>query len=252
MIAFLFTQVIALFIGAQFLHQEVSIVEDPSDPMNSIYLFAYIMVATAFLIILLKYYKGKKLFKGMELFLEFYAIYLLVGFAISEIVGLVVAVALISVRVFVPITRNAFLLLATAVVGALLGASFDVLPVALFASLLAAYDVFAVFYSGHMVMLAKKLKNRGAAFAISFKHAKESIHLGTGDVVIPAMISVSALRLSQSMLPGFVAMAGALAGLLAMIFILEKKKGYWPALPPLVFGALSAIALYVGISTLLA
>jgi presenilin-like A22 family membrane protease len=63
-------------------------------------------------------------------------------------------------------------------------------------------------------------------------------------------LAVSGLRLAgnatgaAAFLPGVFALAGSLVGLALVIFVLERKKGYWPALPPIVFGALAGLAAY--------
>lgn len=248
--AFVVTQAIALLAGASFISRQVSVVENPSEPGNALFFFAYAVGASVVLLLLLKYYKGKNLFLIIEYLLTFATVELFASLYFSEFNSLLLGVAALSVRVLFPKTRFFLLLYSTAVVGALLGASFDLQPAVLLASLLAGYDVVAVFWSKHMITLAKNLEKRGAAFALQLKRGKESVQLGTGDVAIPAMIAVSGLRLAgkatgfDAFLPGVFALAGSLAGLALVIFVLERKKGYWPALPPIVFGALAGLAEY--------
>ncbi len=240
---FVMAQCIALLAGAQFLSQQVSFVKDSASMGNAAFLFAYVIGATLLMLVLIKYYKGNKLFILVEYALIFCTVELFASLFINELAALAAAAVAVSVRVAFPRLRNIILVLAIAIVGGLLGASLDLLPAAAFAIALAVYDVIAVFYSKHMVTLAKALDKRGAAFAVHLQDGKESIQLGTGDVVIPAMLSVSALRIAP--LAGVFGLAGSVLGLIVIIVLLEKFKGYWPALPPIVFGTLAAIGAYV-------
>jgi presenilin-like A22 family membrane protease len=70
----------------------------------------------------------------------------------------------------------------------------------------------------------------------------DAIELGTGDLAIPAMLIVSALKIS--FWHGIFAMLGATIGMSLLFFFIEKKKGYWPALPPIVFFALLMLLIY--------
>ena len=146
-----------------------------------------------------------------------------------------------------------------------------------------------MFYTKHMVTLAKGLSERGAAFSVQITAEKkiesrtkaaarpalklpkgdaaytrgiatkvaapgaagrerdsvETIELGTGDLVIPAMILVSALKLDASgglPLHAIAAFGGSILGIAALFYVLERERGYWPALPPLVFGSLIGLA----------
>jgi len=226
---------VALFAGWNFISQKVSIVENPADLQNAAFFFAYILVATMLLILLLKFYKGNTLFRAVELLLEFSAIQVFLAIFANAIVSAAGALALVAIRFFNERLKTPFLMFATAIVGALLGSSLDLLPAMLLAWLLAAYDYYAVFHSKHMVFLAKQLGQRQAAFAISLKHKKESVLLGTGDFVMPAMLAVSALKISS--LAAFSTAFGAFAGLAILVWHMEKNKGYYPALPPIVAGA---------------
>jgi presenilin-like A22 family membrane protease len=240
---FAIAQAIALFAGAQFLAQKVSVVKDSASVENAGFLFAYVIGATLLMLVIVKYYKGNKLFLLVEYLLIFSTVKLIAAMFVSELAALVVGAAAIALRHFYPKARNALLVLAVAVVGGLLGASLDLLPAAVFAGALAVYDVIAVFYSKHMVTLAKALDKRGAAFAVQLRDGKESIQLGTGDIVIPAMLSVTATRMAPA--AGAFGLLGSLLGLAAIIVLLERFKGYWPALPPIVFGTLGAISVFI-------
>ena len=257
---------LGLVIGAQFVSQRVSIVEDSGSVANAGYFFLYILFATALLLFFLHYYKGRKMFFYAELLLEFSALQILLSLFLSEFHSFALALAAVAARVLFAQLKQALLFLASVVVGALLGSSFDLIPALVLSFLLAAYDYFAVFKSKHMVVLAKELQKREAAFAIQFtappspavgkalgkkaggrkegkKEGKpegvsgkggrgESILLGTGDFVIPVLLCVSVLK--SSVISALATGVGAFVGLSVLLFVMQKTKGYYPALPPIV------------------
>jgi len=226
----------ALFVGSNLIAQEVSIVEDSADVANSAYFFFYILLATAVLLVVLKFYRGRKLFVLMEAALVFFTVDLALELFVDGLTSAGVALAVVALRFLWPVARTYALAFGAAVVGALIGSSLDFVPAAVLALALAAYDYFAVFKSKHMVTLAKGLNERNAAMALTLKSGKQSIQLGTGDVVMPAALCVTALKVSDAATA--FALGGTLLGCVALLYALENRKGYFPALPPLVGGAL--------------
>jgi len=269
LIAFALGQLAALALGALFIGAQLSVVENPEDPSNALTLLGYVLVSAAALLLLLKFYSGGLFFKAIEFVLVFFSVNVVASFFVDPMIAIVLGLVAASARFFIPQARMVLLVYSAAVAGALLGASLGILPSLGFAVLLAVYDYIAVFHTKHMVTLAKGLTERDAAFsvkisigqppaktALSSKSAStkraagqktvlrrvgESIELGTGDFVIPAMVTVSALKLSQGYALG--ALAGSLAGTLLLLWLLEKRKGYFPALPPIVGGSLVGLAI---------
>ncbi|NYZ75502.1 hypothetical protein H0O03_04555 [Candidatus Micrarchaeota archaeon] len=275
-LGFLFVQLLAIFVGAQFVElikqgQLEPLVSNPSDPANAGIFFAYIVVGALVLLFVLKYYKGRKLFLIAELLLFFTAFQVLAMLFVNEIAATAIGAVVVAARLWKPRLRNYLLLVTAGVVGALLGANFDLLPAVILALLLSGYDVIAVFYTKHMVTLAKELSGRDAAFSVTFSTAPpgakrpspgakavktkvESLELGTGDLVIPAFLTTAALKLPGKGMffagqwisgAAVAAVIGALGGMVVLFILLERKKGYWPALPPLVLTSLVAIAAYL-------
>ena len=266
--AFTNTLLISLFIGVGFTAQPLMIVENPGDVTNSFGLMAYMVFAAAFMLVVLRYYKGKLLFQLLE--------YGLIATS-AEVFGATfmpqydayIVVTAIATRLLFPQLQTFLLLFASIIVGSVLGASLDFFPVAVFAVLLAAYDYIAVFRTKHMVALAKGLTEREAAFSIkigvspvakkgeeqkptdaSFAHPKPASHngieLGLGDFLVGVMLSVAALKIGTFPSFGFglASVIGASAGLAAMFIYLEKKGGFFPAVPPIAAGSLLCIFAY--------
>lgn len=69
--------------------------------------------------------------------------------------------------------------------------------------------------------------------------------LGNGDIAFPLMVSVSAYSVAQNFVLPLVVVAGATLGLIITFFILSKYRRALPAIPPLLFGILIALAVYL-------
>ncbi|MFA6330314.1 MAG: presenilin family intramembrane aspartyl protease [Candidatus Micrarchaeia archaeon] len=282
--AFANTLLISLFIGAGFITQQLTVVDNPADVANSFGLIGYMIFAAALMLLILRFYKGKLLFQLLEYGLiatsaEVFGAVFLPGY------DLYIVIAAVAARLLLPRLQTVLLLFSSIVVGAILGASLDFIPVAVFATLLAAYDYIAVFRTKHMVELAKGLSEREAAFSIKIgvslpagkgkdetakpkttdvaakaglaeetraaapgkaPAVRNGIELGLGDFLIGVMLSVAALKIGTfpSFGYGLASVIGASAGLTLMFIYLERKGGYFPAVPPIAAGSLLCISLY--------
>jgi presenilin-like A22 family membrane protease len=239
---FFVAMLVALFFGYHLVVQGVSMVEDSTDPANAVYFMGYILVATVVMLIVIKLYAGHLLFTALEVMLELLAAQLAAALFMPIEASFAVGLAVAALRLLVPALKPFLLGFSAVVVGALLGSSLDWLPIILLAVLLSVYDFLAVFKTKHMVKIAESLQKRGTALAITVKSGKDWVQLGTGDFVIPAALLVSALKVSFS--AAFYAFCGAMLGMTALVFLLERRKGYWPALPPLVAGTLIGFAVF--------
>ncbi|MBI5036853.1 hypothetical protein HZC09_05945 [Candidatus Micrarchaeota archaeon] len=248
--SFALAQVLGLAVGGLFASRELGIVENPSDPSNALYFFGGILLVTVLMLLVLKYYKGKLLFIAMETVLIFVTSDLFLSLFLPGIYAAGIAFALVALRHVYPKARQALILSASVIVGALLGSSLDFLPVLLFVVLLSSYDFVAVFMTKHMITLAKALDNQKNNFTVAFRHKKDVVELGTGDFVVPIVLCVSASQ-AFGIAPALFAALGATAGLASLLFFMEKKKGYYPGLPPVVFGALLALGLFLGAKAVL-
>ncbi len=271
--AFIAAQVIAIGLGAHFISRPdvYQVLENPGDPANSVWIAGYVLFSAALMLIILKYYKGKMFFAAVEFILMLFTLQTVLQIFVPDLTAFIVALAVVLLKFKYPHLRSALLLLATSVVGALVGTWIDLLPAAVLAILLSGYDIVAVFYTKHMIELAKGLENREASFSISFslgdakkvrEHKRqlksaletkptkgewkgEFIELGTGDIVIPATLAVAALKHSLPL--SLAALAGSIIGMALLFYLLERRHGYWPALPPLAGCTLAAIGIGLAI-----
>lgn len=242
---FITAQVLAVLFGAVLSSQQVVIFSNPNSVGNSIFIVGYVLLSAALILILLYFYKGKSLFRFFEYFLIFATTNLVLNLYLSALTSILISLLLVAARFQFPQTRNFFTMLSSSIVGGLIGASLGIIPVVIVAVLLAAYDFIAVFYTKHMVTLAKQLGKREAAFSIKLKEKKKFIELGSGDLVVPSMVSASFF---VSGLNPILPIMGSTAGFIFLIFLMKRKKQYWPALPAIVsFQLLFSIPLFLGI-----
>jgi len=249
-------QLVALVMGANFASANISIVQNPADVSNSIYFFATVIIMAVVLLAVLKFYKGKLLFLLLEILMEFSAVQIFLSLFTNDGVSFAVAIIAVAARLKFDWFKQPLLLFTTAVVGGLIGASLNLLPALVLALLLAGYDIVAVFYTKHMVTLAKGLGDRSTAFTMKVREGKHKLELGTGDIVIPAMLASAANSTGKQILvgnliftlPGIAAAAFSIIGMYVMLTYIMKHRGYWPALPPLVVSS----AIGIGLAMLIA
>jgi presenilin-like A22 family membrane protease len=116
-------------------------------------------------------------------------------------------------------------------------------------TLLAFYDIVAVYATKHMVRMFRGLVSRGVMLAFVLTRLKRedllapperpsaAMLLGTGDVALPAMLVASSLRLGTA--PAVGTALGALLGFVLMfaLFLGQERRRPMPALPPIALGA---------------
>lgn len=128
-------------------------------------------------------------------------------------------------------------LVTAAGVTAILGVSFSILPALLLLIALACYDAWAVYGTKHMVTLADEVtsqrlpvllvipKERGYKLAqqprlkdaLAKGEEREAMFIGLGDLIIPGMLSVSALVTLENAFPGLTSWGGLPASLLVAL-----------------------------------
>jgi len=244
--AFFAVQFLGLVMGSLFIAAGIQTVEDPSDVGNALQLLGGILVTTGILLVVLYFYKGSALLRGLEALMMFTASSLFFSLFFNELITVGLALVLLGIRFLYEPFRPFLLMFATMVVGGLLGASLDVLPVLVFIVLISAYDFAAVFLTKHMVFLAERMSEKKASMTVNFKHKKQQVMLGSGDFVVPLVLSVSLLHHYGVFIAAFAAL-GAGLGLASLLWLMERKRGYYPGLPPIVFGELLLTALAFGL-----
>ncbi len=246
---FLITQLLGLYVGLNLIGsgipREGVITQNPDDPVNSVGLFGYILGFTAILLIIIKFYKGDLLFIALESILVLLTSLIVFGFLIPEqtgLIALILSIGIVIARIAFRknlLLRNIASVLAASGAGPLIGYNFGIIPVMLFVIILAGYDIIAVFYTKHMVELAKGITNKNLAFTFALPVKEHQFELGSGDLVIPLVFAVSVLTETTknflypfSLISPLIILWGSLVGLMITIHYSSKHVGKaLPALP---------------------
>jgi presenilin-like A22 family membrane protease len=266
---FLITQFLGLYVGNEYINYinyAIKIGELPGRPEiipgvspesidSSLYLFGYIMVSTAVILIIIKIRKSIiRILEALVIFTSSWFVFdLLIPMDVWYLsLGFFLALVLTAWKIFRPtiLSQDVAAIISGAGVGALLGASLGVLPSIVFILILSCYDFISVFITKHMIHMAKALTERPTAFTVAAPHkfkeltyvgvkkAKKKFHifqLGVGDMVIPLMFSVSVLN-KFSIINSISAIIGSTIALLLLIYFMSKKPQPLPALPFITFG----------------
>jgi presenilin-like A22 family membrane protease len=210
----------------------------PESVGSSLEILVYILIATASMLVLIRF--GLGFIVNAALFLS-----LLVGTLFTSLAFfgdyalLPVAITLAAVLWLRDnaVVANTALMLTISGVGAVLGASIGLWPAVVLIVLASVYDFAAVFITKHMVKLAEESKGR---FAMMFlvPVGDRVMGLGAGDIALPLTFTVSVFAQNGA---GY-AIPTALGGLLGLIsmfyYLLSRKKATLPALPPIALGLL--------------
>jgi presenilin-like A22 family membrane protease len=255
---FILAQLLGIYVGAMItrdmaLNPYVSglvVTTDANDASNAAFFIVYILLGAAVMIALIRYFKAMGLlFKLMEFVListsssiVFYAfLRLFLGYEASTLIAILIALAFSGARLFFPQMKNAAAIMATAGVGTIFGISMGLLPLILFLVLLSIYDFLSVFATKHMVEMAEFIVKKDMAFTVTARvpatkmgEKEQRIDLGTGDMIAPIMMEVSALRLSP--VASCFILLGAAVSMGLFLSLVWKKKMVLPALPPVVLG----------------
>jgi len=269
---FIITQVLGLYVGNAYSQgikagELAPIVENPEAVENSFFFFIYILIATAGILLIIKFWKN--FLKAIEAFVVFFSSWFVFDFLFPVDIwifslGFFLAIILTSWKMLRPtiLSQDTAAIFSGAGVGAMLGASLGILPSIVFMLLLSIYDFVSVFITKHMIYLAKALTERPTAFTVAASHkfkkpvyvgikkTKKRFHifqLGVGDIVLPLMFSVSVLS-KFTILNSILTTIGSTIALIILIFYISKKPRPLPALPFVSLGALSGFLLSILIS----
>ncbi len=252
-IFFILIQVLGLFTAHYYiaLGMNVGVVtKDPNSLLNALFIISYIILLTIGILVLKKFFKKGRYLYVFEYLALFAGTSIVFMVFLPEMLAYFLALYLLFIKTIytnykkTSIWINNFLLaIAIAGAGTMLGISLGVISVMFFILLLAIYDIIAVFYTKHMVSLAKIITQKKLAFLFVIPTKKKELRLGGGDIAIPMMVSASLFNilipkhsLSLVMLPIVGIWISSILGLLLTFYILDTKKAKaLPALPIQVF-----------------
>ncbi len=252
---FVLAQVFGIFTGIVVLFDlstnpyvaSLVVTSDTEDPLNALFFLVYILLGAVVMMVFIRFFKMPLIFRLLEFMLlsgatsiVFYSfLRLAFSFEISMAAGVVLGLLLALMKYFRPGIKNAAVILATAGVGVVFGVSLGMIPLIIFLVLLSVYDYSAVFFTKHMVELADYIVKKDLAFTVTATEMlpgrkQRRLDLGTGDLIAPIMLEVSALAY-HPMASVFVFL-GAVISMGVFLGLVWKKRMVLPALPPIVGG----------------
>ncbi len=260
---FIIAQLLGIFTGVTILLDltknpyvtSLVVTGNVDNPANAVFFILYMLAGAFVMVMLMRLFRLHfMIFRVLEFVMiatsssiVFYAfLRLVLGYGDSTAMGIIMGLAFSAAKAFRPSLKNAAAILATAGVGVIFGISLGLFPVVLFLVLLSVYDYLSVFMTKHMVEMANFVVQKDLAFTITAKapppapgEKEQRVDLGTGDMVAPIMLEVSALTFNPTA-TAFV-FAGAVVSLYLFMFLVWKKKMILPALPPIVLGMLASL-----------
>ncbi len=214
------------------------------------FVIAFALV-TLLLILFLRILKGNLFFRGLFVLVIFLGCFIFFNILVSNTVALSLVILALLLRYVFPKVwlHNLVIGLATAGIGASFGLSLPLAAVLIIIFILSLYDYVAVYKTKHMVEMFRELLARKVIFALilseKFKDwfvdfrkiqpRSKFLFLGTGDIVLPLILAVSAL--SYGLESAIFVVGGSLVGVVVLhaIFTSQPKRTPMPALPPLAF-----------------
>lgn len=206
-------------------------------------------VGTVVLLLALKFLKRGIFFHLLFSFGLFLGIELILSLILPFLFSLISAVGLIACRYLYPKVwvQNLVLILGLSGLAVSLGLNISWVTAIILLALLSLYDIIAVYKTRHMTRMAEGLIQRRIFPALiipsqisSFNTALKTIEpgegfifLGSGDIVFPLLLAVSALPLGLGKM--LAAAGGGFLGIILslVIFNLQRKRRPLPALPPI-------------------
>ena len=261
---------LALLIVAPFEAAGLFVFENPDDPFNVVYFFLTLIVVTAVMLVVARFWKKRVvqiIMLGSIGYVVFFLFFPLLAFVIPESFALVLSIgataALIVLLVKYPewyVIDVCGVLLGVGSI-AMLGISLSVFLIIILLAGLAVYDAISVFGTKHMIDLADVVffdlklpvmlvvpKKLGFSLIRETKSLKEKLQsgeereaffMGLGDVVMPGMLVTSAFYniASGGLIVALSIMLGTLVGFGVLVVFLVRGKPQ-PGLPFLCSGAI--------------
>ncbi len=243
--------------------------ENPNDPMNVVYFFLTLLVFTAIILLIAKFWK-KRLVQGIFLgatgLTAFYAFYPLLYVVIPEVLSFFLSITAAAILVLALVKYPEWfvidicgVMIGVGAIG-MLGISLSIFLAIILLIVLATYDAISVYKTKHMIDLADVVldlklpvilvvpKVRGYSLLRERKSLREKLEeeeerdafvVGLGDIIIPGVLVASTFHniASNGLLIALSVMLGTLLGFTALMTVLIKGKPQ-AGLPYLCSGAI--------------
>lgn len=212
-------------------------------PESAFYLLFWVLAGAGLMILIIRFYKGNRLFQILEFSVVSFASSIVFYSLIRPLFGADplppmalaagMGLALAALKLAFPVLKNPAAVLSTAGAGAVFGFSLTFLSALVFLILLSLYDYIAVFKTKHMVEMARSISKREMPFVVTSRQMSKAgeirFELGTGDMLMPIVLEVTGLQIS----PGYAAVVfiSSIFALFALFALLTRQKSVLPALP---------------------
>ncbi|HKZ93134.1 MAG TPA: presenilin family intramembrane aspartyl protease PSH [Candidatus Bathyarchaeia archaeon] len=253
---FVLTYGLALLVIAPFETAGLGVYENPDDPLNVVVFLLTLLVITAVLLLIAKFWK-KRMVQVIVLssigYIVFYVFYAFLAMVVSNVLSLVFSVAAVAAVIVLLVKYPEWYVIN--VTGVLLGlGSIAMLGISLSLSLviillfgLAVYDAISVYKTKHMIDLADVVldlklpvmlvipKRRSYSLirdTVSLKEKlkegeeRDAFFMGLGDVVMPGILVASAFHNigEGGLLVALSVMFGTLLGFAVLMVFLARGK----------------------------
>lgn len=244
--------------------------EDPSSVANPFIFIAILLVFTAFLLILIRFKLRRfiGIIIAVSIFFTFLYIFGSLSYALFSNQYLVLAGSVIPAVVATLLLYlypewyviDTLGLLIAAGAASIFGISLEIVPVIILLIILAVYDAISVYKTKHMITLAEGVVETKSPILFivpkrrGYSYRKEGVGpigegersafiMGMGDLIMPAVLVVSAnvfiqgMRIGPVTIPAIGAMIGSVAGLSLLLVYVNRGKPQ-AGLPPINGGAI--------------
>ncbi len=278
MLIFIISNLLALILMPAYLGYRGSLGEAGNSPWIAFYYLAMVILFTAVVLYIAKK-KKINLLKGIfyfgitwTVFYAMFPIFYYFGVPFSDLISLIFSVFVVIWMAKNPewyVVNLVGIFMATGV-ALIFGMALGLVPIIIFLSAFAIYDVISVYKTKHMVALAdnvieyklpalfvipakenysfKKVKsiktqNKGDTGDKKKSTERDAYYMGYGDVLVPGILVVAAAA-NFGILAGIITLAGAVAAMFLLTVMVNSGKPQ-PGLPYLNAGAFAGFLLYL-------
>ncbi len=247
---------LALLIVAPFEAAGLVVFENPDDPFNIVYFFLTLLIVTAVLLVVARFWKKRVvqiIVLGSIGYVVFFVFYPLLAFVVPELFALVFSIGAVAALIVLLVKYPEWYVLDVSgvLLGvgsiAMLGISLSIFLVIVLLVGLAVYDAISVYKTKHMIDLADVVvdlklpvmliipKKLGYSMVKETKSLKEKLQagnereaffMGLGDVVMPGILVASAFYniASGGLIVALSVMLGTLVGFGVLVIFLVRGK----------------------------
>lgn len=282
---FVFAHVIGLIVVNAFLfgYSDITFSGTSYSIQDIFFIIVGMAFFLIFMLVILKIYKGDLLFKLLEsvvIFTTSFIVFLgiLWYFNGSIISAFILALIFTILKFYLPKMRNITGVISSIGMAVMFSLFLSLFEAILFVLFMCLYDFFAVFISKHMIFMAKEFSKRNLSFSLASKEKVqvtkikttyvmemgvkkeikekyieeelEHLELGTGDISLPLAFGLVVFKtfyanLGAAIISFIMVSIFSTIALSYTLYFVKKHKLFLPALPPIIFGSLVGLGLYL-------